>query len=88
MQYGPEKIDQAAAGSFDPARISPQRLTASTPLYTMPSQEAGEILTVPEGAQVWLLGYDGSFALVDYWGYRGYLPTEALQLPLAKDPTE
>ncbi len=73
---------------FDPARISPQRLTASTPLYTMPSQEAGEILTIPEGAQVWLLGYDGGFALVGYWGYRGYLPAEALQLPLAKDPTE
>jgi hypothetical protein len=35
-------------------------------------------LEIPEGECVTRLGYREEYILAEYWGYRGYLPTDAL----------
>lgn len=60
---------------FDPAVISLRHTAGDAALLN----ENGEhILTVPAGETVTLMGWKEEFAMVDYWGYRGYIPAETV----------
>lgn len=63
---------------FDPAVISLRKMGESTDLLPTFREKWSKILTIPAGESVTLLGYDEEYSLVEYWGYRGYVPTEAL----------
>lgn len=66
---------------FDPAVVSAQQVQESTDLMPTFRERWSKILTIPAGESVTLLGYDEEYSLVEYWGYRGYVPTEALVTP-------
>lgn len=64
---------------FDPSVITWRNTTEKTPLLETSSETSEEILTIPAGAVVTLLGYDEAFAMVEYWGYRGFVATESIR---------
>jgi len=67
--------------SFDPGIISRRYVNTDTVLLeTFWKPESG-ILQIPAGEGVTFLGYSEEYALVEYWGYRGYVAQENL-LPL------
>lgn len=63
---------------FDPGVIAARRTGKEAVLLEHIRDGAAEILKIPEGELVTLLGYEEGFAMVEYWGYRGYLPLERL----------
>lgn len=63
---------------FDPGVISPRYLRQETTLLETYGEPDSGILRIPEAEKVALLGYREEYALVEYWGYRGYVPTELL----------
>ena len=64
---------------FDPEVICLRETVSDAPLLDAFWDEASLVLTVPAGENVTLLGCDDGFALVEYWGYRGYIPMESLK---------
>ncbi len=66
---------------FDPALISCRYADCQEylTLRICPDVGAEEILRIPADARVILLGYEEGFAMVDYWGYRGYVLAEYLR---------
>lgn len=64
---------------FDPACIIRRTLKADTPLLKEFWQSESAVLTIPSGEAVTVLGYDEEYALIEYWGYRGYVPQDRLQ---------
>lgn len=63
---------------FDPAIISRKCLKEETSLLEICWEPDSIILRIPSGADVTLLGYQEEYALVEYWGYRGYVHSEHL----------
>ena len=63
---------------FDPAVISRRYIETELELLEVFWDPSTEILKIPAGESVTLLGYREEYSMVEYWGYRGYLPTEAL----------
>ena len=64
--------------SFDPALICRRHTGADLELLEQLWDPSTVILTIPAGESVTLLGFREEYSLVEYWGYRGYLPTEFL----------
>ena len=64
--------------SFDPGLISRKYATFDMELLEMFWDPATVILKIPAGEGVTLLGYREEYSLVEYWGYRGYVPTASL----------
>lgn len=64
---------------FDPSVITRLNISEKTPLRESSSETSEEILTIPAGEAVTLLGYDEEFAMVEYWGYRGYISVENIR---------
>lgn len=64
---------------FDPGVVCRRETACQAQLLDVFQDEASVVLTVPAGEPVTLLGYDEGFALVEYWGYRGYLPMDSLK---------
>lgn len=64
---------------FDPGVIQLRETGSEAALLESFWDETTEILKIPAGEPVTLLGYDEGFALVEYWGYRGYIPMEAMK---------
>lgn len=63
---------------FDPAVISRRQIIADTHLLSEASAEESSILQIPAGEDVTFLGSLDGNALVEYWGYRGYVPVQNL----------
>lgn len=63
---------------FDPALISRQYTVQEAELLDVFGDDSTGILTIPAGEPVTLLGFRGEYSMVEYWGYRGYLPTHLL----------
>lgn len=64
---------------FDPGLIARKTIQTETRLLEDPRDDAGVILTVPAGEGVTFLGFREEYALVEYWGYRGYIPFENME---------
>lgn len=64
---------------FDPGCIAQRALQTAAPLLKEFWQYDSDILTIPAGESVTILGYDEEYALVEYWGYRGYVPQASFQ---------
>lgn len=64
---------------FDPGVISRQYIKQETPLLESFWDEGTQILRIPGGEPVTLLGYEEGYALVEYWGYRGYVRMEDIE---------
>lgn len=64
---------------FDPAVIGHKVTSKDAALRKVFWEEDSDILTIPKGERVTFLGYREEYSLVEYWGYRGYVPTEVLQ---------
>ena len=64
---------------FDPGMICSRETAAEAVLLDVFWDESSEILKIPAGEQVTLLGYDEGFVLAEYWGYRGYMPMDCLK---------
>lgn len=64
---------------FDPGVIAPRYLRQDTALLETCWEVDSMILQIPSGERVTLLGYMEEYALVEYWGYRGYVPSELLE---------
>ena len=64
---------------FDPAVIC-HKVTLEDAVLRKTFWDADSgILTVPKGERVTFLGYREEYSMVEYWGYRGFVPTEILQ---------
>ena len=63
---------------FDPSVITRCPVNRKVVLLESFWDPSTAILEIPEGEYVTRLGYREEFSLVEYWGYRGYLPTEYL----------
>lgn len=63
---------------FDPALICRRFLIQDAVLVERHWVQGSRILTIPSGEPVTLLGYSEEYAMVEYWGYRGYIPTACL----------
>ena len=63
---------------FDPGLISYRYTGTDLTLLELFWDQSTGILTIPKGERVTLLGYREEFSMVEYWGYRGYLPTASL----------
>ena len=63
---------------FDPAVISRHYTKSELDLLDVFWDPSTVILKIPAGEGVMLLGYREEYSMVEYWGYRGYLPTESL----------
>lgn len=63
---------------LDPSVIQRKATVQDSPLLERFSEPSSEIMSVPAGSNVTLLGYDEGFALVEFWGYRGYIAMEDL----------
>ena len=63
---------------FDPANIHRMKTTQETPLLERLWEISSEIMRIPADANVTLLGYNEGFALVEFWGYRGYVSMDDL----------
>ena len=64
---------------FDPALICSRQTASEAPLLDEFPDASSEILKIPAGEEITLLGYMEGFALVEYWGYRGYVAMENLR---------
>lgn len=64
---------------FDPAVICSRETAAEAVLLDSFWDESTEILKIPAGEQITLLGYDEGFVLAEYWGFRGYIPMEKIK---------
>lgn len=64
---------------FDPGVISLRETEDQTALLTEFWDESSEILKIPAGEGITILGYDEGFAMAEYWGYRGYVSMESLK---------
>lgn len=64
---------------FEPVLISRWYTVEEVKLLDVFWDVSTEILTIPAGEPVTLLGYREEYAMVEYWGYRGYLPTALLR---------
>ena len=64
---------------FDPALITQKYTSETTELLCSLWEPSSEILKIPQGQPVTLLGYCEEYSMVEYWGYRGYVATEKLQ---------
>lgn len=64
---------------FDPGCITRKSISLDSPLLKGLRQNDSIILTIPAGDDVTLLGYAEEYALVEYWGYRGYVSQTVLQ---------
>ena len=64
--------------SFDPAVIARCAVNRNVILLERFWDPTTVILEIPEGECVTRLGYREEYILAEYWGYRGYLPTDAL----------
>lgn len=60
---------------FDPSVVCRRDVRQDTPLLEAVGEADSAILVIPAGETVTVLGYDAEFSLVEYWGYRGYIPT-------------
>lgn len=63
---------------FDPAVISRKTLWKESELLKAYWEPDSAVLRIPEAEAVTLLGYREEYALVEYWGYRGYVPSAFL----------
>ena len=63
---------------FDPGVIDRRYLRQDTPLLKIYWEADSKILQIPSEESVTLLGYMEEYALVEYWGYRGYVPAAVL----------
>lgn len=64
---------------FDPGLIALRQTSRAVPLYRVHWDSGSEILKIPAGEYVTLLGFDEGYALVEYWGYRGYITMDAFR---------
>lgn len=64
---------------FDPAVTALRFAEKAADLLECYWDGSSAILTVPAGKAVTLLGFCEEYALVEYWGYRGYLPSSDLR---------
>lgn len=64
---------------FDPGVIQRKVTVRESPLLERFFEPSSEVMRVPAGSNVTLLGYDEGFALVEFWGYRGYVSLEYLE---------
>lgn len=64
---------------FDPGVIARRCVTKDVSLLETFWEPDSVILKIPAGEGVTLLGYIEEYALVEYWGYRGYVPTADIQ---------
>lgn len=63
---------------FDPAIICRMRVTEDCVLLKNIWNSADNVLTIPAQTDVTLLGYLEEYAMVEYWGYRGYIPSSII----------
>ena len=63
---------------FDPSVICRRYTREDMELLERYWDDASGILRVPAGEPVTLLGFREEYAMVEYWGYRGYLPSAGL----------
>jgi len=63
---------------FDPGCVDWKGVQTDTQLLKGFRQDDPAVLTIPAGEMVTLLGYEEEYVLVEYWGYRGYVPQAAL----------
>ena len=63
---------------FDPSVICRRYTREDMELLERYWDDASGILRVPAGEPVTLLGFREEYAMVEYWGYRGYLPSTGL----------
>lgn len=64
---------------FDPGVISRWYTQKETCLLESFWDEGTVVLCIPNGEPLTLLGYDEGYALVEYWGYRGYVSMEDME---------
>lgn len=64
---------------FDPVILSQREISEDAPLLQSADENSQGILVIPQGECVTLLGYQGSFAMVEYWGYRGFIHGQTVQ---------
>lgn len=64
---------------FDPGVICRRNTKDDTALLDTFWDADSEILQIPAGESVTLLGYDEGYALAEYWGYRGWISMDHLQ---------
>ena len=64
---------------FDPGIIGPRYVQQDVSLLEAYWEPDGVILQIPSEERVTLLGYMEEYALVEYWGYRGYVPSALLE---------
>ncbi len=57
---------------FDPGVIHSQVTSVQTPLLRQLQVPDSEVLTIPAGERVTVLGYEEDYIMAEYWGYRGY----------------
>lgn len=63
---------------FDPSVIARGVVVEQTDLLDRSREPDAVILSIPAGENVTLLGYEEEFALVEFWGYRGYITRASL----------
>lgn len=63
---------------FDPAAIARRVVVEQTDLLAHCREPESVILSIPAGESVTVLGYEEEFALVEFWGYRGYVAQASL----------
>lgn len=64
---------------FDPGVISRRSILEETDLLKDYADTDSEVLRIPAGEKVTILGYIEEYALTEYWGYRGYVAQNALR---------
>lgn len=64
---------------FDPGVISRRYTGETVPLLKAFHETDSVVLQIPAGEAVTLLGFAEEYSLVEFWGYRGYVPTASLQ---------
>lgn len=63
---------------FDPGIIARRHIMEDAVLLRSYSDTESEILIIPKQEPVTLLGYSEEYAMVEYWGYRGYVQSALL----------
>lgn len=63
---------------FDPGGICLRQTREAAALLAAAGEDGPEILTVPAGETVTVLGFIEQYSMVEYWGYRGFLPNKSL----------
>lgn len=74
-----DAVEYEVERCFDPMMLSSCFCLTHTPLLESTDGDSDVILMIPEGECMTLLGYQNQYAMVEYWGYRGFVLAEYLR---------